>query len=151
MTYSTVVCGALLAATALVPAAPATAADPAPRGALSGSWFQLTVTRDSGVPASFDPLRVPAAPGGDTRGGLLLCDPPQGHPRAAGACAELETAGGDIGRIPAKQDAVCTMIYAPVTARASGLWHGRPVAYEEKFANVCAMEARTGAVFALDD
>ena len=41
------------------------------------------------------------------------------------------------------------MIYAPVPATAEGQWNGRPVDYEQTFANACVMAARTGAVFAL--
>ncbi|MEV7790089.1 SSI family serine proteinase inhibitor [Streptomyces sp. NPDC088106] len=80
---------------------------------------------------------------------VLWCDPPEGrHRRAADACAELEAADGRISAIPAK-DAVCPMIYAPVTAHASGSWRGRPVDYTETFPNTCTLSARTGAVFAL--
>ncbi|MFJ3232017.1 SSI family serine proteinase inhibitor [Streptomyces sp. NPDC086787] len=145
--YSTV----LLAATALAAAGPAVAAGPAPSGADSGTWLQLTVTRGDTLSLPLDPARTPTVPSGGTRGRLLLCDPPKGHPRAAGACADLAAADGDIGRIPPKEDAVCTMIYAPVTARAYGQWHGRIVTYEKTFSNACTMAARTGALFALDD
>lgn len=120
--------GGLLAAAALLLAT----TTPAPAAATSpGNWLYLTVTRR------------------DTRGTLLLCDPPAGHARAADACAELGAAGGDIGRIPPK-DAICTMQYAPVTVRARGEWSGRPVAYERTFSNGCVLAARTGSVFALD-
>ncbi|MET8942616.1 SSI family serine proteinase inhibitor [Streptomyces sp. NPDC004542] len=79
-----------------------------------------------------------------------MCDPPQGHARAAEACAELKKAEGDIGAIPQKKNVFCPMVYAPVTVRARGEWHGRPVDFRETFSNACAMGARTGAVFALD-
>ncbi|MBT3149987.1 serine protease [Streptomyces sp. CHD11] len=89
---------------------------------------------------------TPAAEGGT----VLWCDPPEGrHRRAADACAELAAADGRISAIPVK-DAICPMVYAPVTARASGTWRGRPVAYSETFPNTCTLTARTGAVFALD-
>ncbi|MFE0516615.1 SSI family serine proteinase inhibitor, partial [Streptomyces sp. NPDC058964] len=81
---------------------------------------------------------------------LLLCDPPRGHSHAAEACAELDAADGDIGSVPAKEDVVCPMVYAPVTARARGEWQGRSVLYEETFSNACTMVARTGELFALD-
>ncbi|MFJ3309812.1 SSI family serine proteinase inhibitor [Streptomyces sp. NPDC086549] len=141
MTYrtsieATVVRGALLAAAALLTAATAAPAQAAPRDALPDTWLFLTVTRDDSV--------------GDTRGTLLLCDPPRGHAHAAEACAELEAADGDIQSTSPKEGAVCPMVYAPVTARALGKWHGRPVLYKETFSNACAMTARAGAVFALD-
>ncbi|MET8410937.1 SSI family serine proteinase inhibitor [Streptomyces sp. NPDC005195] len=96
-------------------------------------------------------FRAEVFPGTDTRGTLLLCDPPQGHPHAAQACAELATAEGDIGRIPATPGALCPMIYAPVTAAARGEWNGRQVGYTHTFANSCVMGAATGAVFALGE
>lgn len=101
------------------------------------TWLRLTVTRGD-------------ARSRDTRGTLLLCDPPQGHARAAEACARLAAVDGDLNALPPSHG-ICTMIYAPVTAHAEGLWKGRPVHYRKTFANPCAMEARTGAVFALDD
>lgn len=125
--------GGLLAALVLLPlasSAPAQATFP-------DSWLYVTVTRGD---ARF----------GDARGSLLLCDPPQGHTRAAEACAELRAAGGDITRIPHK-DGMCAQVYAPIRATARGEWNGRPVEYEQTFANGCVMTARTGAVFALPD
>ncbi|MEV0975607.1 SSI family serine proteinase inhibitor [Streptomyces sp. NPDC049915] len=123
----------LLAATALLTAtAPAVALH-----TRHGDWLEITVSRGE--------HRADGA-----RSALLRCDPPQGHPRAAEACAQLATVNGDIGAFPAAKGAVCTMIYAPVTAEARGRWHGRPVAYRQTFANRCEMRARTGAVFAVD-
>jgi hypothetical protein len=119
-------------------AGPATAPTPVAGGlAPAGSRLELTVT-----------------PGADRSGGpretLLLCDPPQGHARAAEACAQLTAAHGDVRAVP-HRDAVCPLVYAPVAARAHGRWDGRPVDYRETFANRCELEAATGAVFALDD
>ncbi|MFE7814961.1 SSI family serine proteinase inhibitor [Streptomyces sp. NPDC057433] len=141
MTYTspTAVRGALLAATALLAFLVPTPAqaDPAPRGAAaSDSWLLLGVDRGE--------TRT-----GTTPGRLLLCDPPQGHPRAAEACAELAAADGRITGIPAR-DTYCPMVHAPVTAHARGQWRGQPVEYTETFPNRCVMEARTGSVFALD-
>ncbi|MFJ8026974.1 SSI family serine proteinase inhibitor [Streptomyces sp. NPDC096311] len=126
---------ALLAAVALLTlgATPAQATSPQ---AFPGNWLYLTLTTGDAHSSS-------------TRGTLLLCDPPQGHARAAEACAELATAGGDISRIPPKPDTICSMIYAPVTASARGEWEGRQVTYAHTFSNSCVMGAETGAVFAL--
>ncbi|MFD3497240.1 SSI family serine proteinase inhibitor [Streptomyces sp. NPDC058676] len=138
MTYTTTskaVRSGLLAAAALLlaTAAPARAvAQEAPRG----DWLFVTLTKGD-------------TRSGDTRGTLLLCDPPQGHRRAAEACAQLEAADGDIRAVPTRE-VYCSMIYAPVTAHARGEWHGRPVEYKETFSNACVLQARTGAVFALD-
>ena len=127
--------GALLAALVLLAAAQAPAQAAAPWHGVRGDWLYLTVTRGDSRSS-------------DTRGTLLLCDPPQGHARAAEACAELGAVDGHIDAIPAKS-VFCPMIYAPVTAHARGEWKGRQVDYTETFSNGCVMAARTGEVFAL--
>lgn len=137
-TYTTTVTAVragLLAAAALLlaTAAPAWATPEEPTG---GNWLFVTVTRGE-------------ARASDAPGTLLMCDPPQGHGRAAEACAQLQAAHGDLRAIRTK-DIYCPMIYAPVTAHARGEWNGRPVDYTETFSNGCVMGARTGAVFALD-
>ncbi|MGQ5638463.1 MULTISPECIES: SSI family serine proteinase inhibitor [unclassified Streptomyces] len=137
MTYITRVAatgGALLAAAGLLAAGPAAAAT---RAHGHGNWLHLTVTRGE-------------ADTGAARDALLLCGPPRRDAHSEEACAELAAADGDIGRIPARR-VFCPMIYAPVTARAYGRWNGRPVDFQETYANTCTMEARTGAVFELDD
>ncbi|MEV0174773.1 SSI family serine proteinase inhibitor [Streptomyces sp. NPDC050803] len=140
-TTATAVRGGLFAAAAFlalgVPgAAPAQAQAQAEREAFPGNHLYLTLTTGD-------------THSSDTRGTLLMCDPPQGHSRAAEACAELAAADGDIADL-AQQDVYCPMIYAPVTAQARGEWNGRPVEYTQTFSNACEMGARTGAVFALD-
>ncbi|MEU9345063.1 SSI family serine proteinase inhibitor [Streptomyces sp. NPDC048278] len=127
--------GALLALAALLAAGPAQAA---PGVAHGGDYLYLTVTKGEDQ-------------SGDTRGAVLLCDPPQGYSRAAEACAELAGTDGDVARITPAKDAMCPMVYAPVTAQARGQWNGRPIEYRETFSNSCQMAARTGPVFALDD
>ncbi|WP_095046705.1 SSI family serine proteinase inhibitor [Streptomyces sp. WM6386] len=134
-TASKAVRGSLLAAAALLVATTAPA-QAAPADSRTDNWLFLTVTRGD-------------ARSSDTRGTLLLCDPPQGHGKAAEACAELEAATGDLAALPAK-NTYCPMNYAPVTARAQGQWNGRPVDYAETFSNGCVMAGRTGSVFALD-
>ncbi|MDL2081858.1 SSI family serine proteinase inhibitor [Streptomyces sp. GXMU-J15] len=139
MTHSTTVragrAGALLASAALLTlaTAPVRAAEPAD---LPGNWLRLSLT--TGDSAS-----------SDTRGTLLMCDPPQGHRHAAEACGQLASVKGDIAAMR-PLNAVCPMIYAPVTARATGQWDGRAVSYEHTFANTCQLQATTGSVFALD-
>ncbi|MEU8032703.1 subtilase-type protease inhibitor [Streptomyces sp. NPDC049099] len=140
MTYITRVtatAGALLAAAGLLAAAPAQAA-PRSTFPLSDNWLYLTVVRGENVQS------------GDKHGTLLLCDPlPLGYARAAEACAELASVEGDIARIP-KKKVFCPMIFAPVTVHAHGQWNGRPIDYQETYSSKCVMEARTGAVFAVD-
>ncbi|MET7452035.1 SSI family serine proteinase inhibitor [Streptomyces sp. NPDC005574] len=128
--------GALLAAAALLLAAPAPALAATAGDALPGNWLYLTVTKGDALSS-------------DSRGTLLMCDPPQGHSRAAEACAQLAATDGDIRALPAR-DTFCPMIYAPVTTHARGQWNGRPVEYTQTFSSACVLAARTGAVFALD-
>ncbi|MFI8190019.1 SSI family serine proteinase inhibitor [Streptomyces sp. NPDC085946] len=125
--------GALSAAAALLVAC-AAPAQAAVREPVPANWLYFTVT----------PGETPSA---SARGTLLLCDPPAGHGRATGACAELDAAGGDIAAVPAK-DVFCPMSYAPVTVHATGQWRGRPLEYTRTFPNPCVMAARTGQVFA---
>ncbi|MFF3848859.1 SSI family serine proteinase inhibitor [Streptomyces sp. NPDC002328] len=113
------------------------AVTPAEAG-IPGNWLQLTVTEGDSRSS-------------DTRGTLLLCDPPQGHARAAEACDQLTAANGDVGAVPPKADTVCSLVHAPLTARAHGQWNGRPVTYAKTFPNACVMGAETGAIFSLDD
>lgn len=129
--------GALPATAALVLAAVAPAQASVPRDSFPGNWLRLTLIQGDSRP-------------GDTRSTLLLCDPPHGHSRAAEACADLEAADGNLHAI-ARKDAICSLVYAPVTAHARGRWNGRPVEYTRTFGNTCEMQALTGAVFALDD
>lgn len=125
--------GALLAVGLLVAgSAPAQAVS---REDVRDNWLYVTVTRDE-------------SGSGDTRGTLVLCDPPQGHAQAARACAELARADGDIGGIPPRK-IFCPMLYSPVTVHAHGEWNGRLREYDRTFSNGCELRARTGAVFAL--
>ncbi|MYW21726.1 serine protease [Streptomyces sp. SID486] len=133
ITRATAAAGALLAAAGLLGAGPARAAS---RDVQQGSWLYLTVTRGE-------------ARSGETRGALLLCDPPRGHAHASLACGELADAGGEIDRIPA-EGVFCPMIFAPVTTHARGRWNGRAVDFQETYSSVCVMKARTRHVFALD-
>ncbi|MFF3450118.1 subtilase-type protease inhibitor [Streptomyces sp. NPDC002667] len=126
----------LLVPLALLLAGAAPAAHASPRHGLHGNWLSLAVTRGD-------------ARSSDTRGVLLLCDPPQGHAHAARACRQLAAAGGDIDRIPRRTGVMCPMLYAPVTASAHGRWNGRRVDFTRAFSNSCVMKARTGAVFDL--
>ncbi|MEU6147213.1 SSI family serine proteinase inhibitor [Streptomyces sp. NPDC047081] len=125
--------GLLAAAVLLAGAAPAHATA---RDHLPGNWLYLTVTKGD-------------ARSSDTRGTLLLCDPPQGHAHAAEACAELAAVDGDIDALPPRSG-FCPMIYAPVTVHARGEWSGRKVDYGQTYSNACVLAARTGSVFALD-
>ncbi|MES9519642.1 SSI family serine proteinase inhibitor [Streptomyces capoamus] len=137
MTYLTrtaAAAGALLAAAGLLTAGPAQAAS---HDVLPANWLYLTVTKGDARSA-------------DTRGTLLLCDPPLGHAHAAEACADLSAAGGRIDRIPAAP-VFCPMIFKPVTVHARGHWGSRSVDFRETYTSACVMRARTGAVFTLDD
>ncbi|MEW2636122.1 SSI family serine proteinase inhibitor [Streptomyces sp. NPDC048389] len=82
------------------------------------------------------------------RGVLLHCSPvPAGpHPEAAAACAALDTAGGDLDRLPGDRQP-CTHAFDPVTVSATGAWRGRPTAWHKTFANACELAVETGAVF----
>jgi Subtilisin inhibitor-like len=78
----------------------------------------------------------------------LECDPAGGgHPRAAEACALLDTAGGDPDRIPQPPTA-CIMIYMPVRAEVTGTWHGSPITWQHRYGNACEMRRALGVLIA---
>ncbi|MFE2387786.1 subtilase-type protease inhibitor [Streptomyces althioticus] len=139
MTHTSVkTAGAGLSAAALLLLADATPSAHADTSPEPGNYLMLGVSHGED----------PAA--GAEGGTLLRCDPPGGgHPRAEEACAQLSAADGRITALPA-EDALCPMIYAPVTAHAEGVWRDRPVSWSETFPNVCTLRAHTGALFALD-
>ncbi|MFI9394131.1 SSI family serine proteinase inhibitor [Streptomyces bauhiniae] len=128
LTRTAALAAALMASCLLAPGTTAHAA--------SGDWLSLTVTR-------------PGTTGGGSRAALLLCDPPQGHPKAAEACAELAAADGDFSRL-GDSGTLCPLIYAPVRARAHGRWNGRPIEYDRTYGNACELRAETADVFALE-
>ncbi|MCX3062743.1 SSI family serine proteinase inhibitor [Streptomyces beihaiensis] len=136
--------GTLLAAAAAAcallttTAAPVLAAAPRPPAG-SGDWVHVTVQHGERP--------------GNAKSALLRCSarPVGDHPHAADACRELTAAKGDISAIPADSDAICPMIFDPVTAVAYGMWDGRHVSYAHTFSNTCALNAATGTLFRLDD
>jgi subtilisin inhibitor-like len=77
----------------------------------------------------------------------LTCDPAGGgHPTPAAACAALAEVDADPARIkPAKN--ACILIYQPITAQMTGVWHGRTVNWSQKFGNSCEMRRATGVLF----
>lgn len=129
----TVRAGLLAALVLLACAAPARPDAPG-----EDSWLLLTVTQGE-------------TPSTARNGTMLRCDPPRGHRHAAEACADLTRANGHIPDIPPRENAICPMLYAPVTAQATGQWQGHPITYTHTFPNPCTMTAQTGAVFTLDE
>ena len=111
---------------ALVAAGPAAAA-PKP-----GIELVLSYTADAGYAAAVS----------------LTCNPVGGaHPKAAKACAALKKTGGKPAKLkPAKT--MCTLEYAPITARIDGTWKGRKMRWSKTFPNACDLTRATGAVFA---
>ncbi|EPH41646.1 SSI family serine proteinase inhibitor [Streptomyces aurantiacus] len=91
-------------------------------------------------------LTRPQGDAAGSRTATLKCGPTGGtHPAARSACAELGARNGTIEQKPA--DGVCTMIYSPVVAEATGTYNGRPVSFKKKYGNDCEMHQHTGAVF----
>jgi hypothetical protein len=77
----------------------------------------------------------------------LECGPAGGsHPHHDRACRTLDSVDGDFGRLP-KEQILCPMDYAPVTATASGHWHARMVVFQRTYPNRCAANAGTASVF----
>ncbi|MFJ1567086.1 subtilase-type protease inhibitor [Streptomyces erythrochromogenes] len=99
-------------------------------------------------------LTLTVSPSGDSserttqRSTTLECGTPAGsHPRKVEACSQLEAAGGNLDSLNAEPEALCTMVYAPVTATATGTWRGTPVEWQKTYANECQLTSETGHVF----
>ncbi|WP_141583652.1 SSI family serine proteinase inhibitor [Actinomadura sp. WMMA1423] len=76
----------------------------------------------------------------------LWCDPDGGTLGAASrACDQLEAAGGDVGRVPARREP-CTLEYAPVTVVANGVWRGVPRYFTATYPNRCLAVRATGGI-----
>ncbi|MFE1948968.1 MULTISPECIES: SSI family serine proteinase inhibitor [Streptomyces] len=120
-------------------AAGAQAAPPDAPPTDTGNWVRVTVMQGDG-------------PTGATSSALLDCTAERGdHPHTERACAELAEAAGDVDRLRADEDAMCPMVYKPLTAYAHGMWNGRRVAYARNFASDCVLYASTGSLFRLAD
>ena len=79
---------------------------------------------------------------------LLTCAPDNGtHPAPRASCAVLAAADGIISALRISRDAICPMIYDPVTVSAIGVWLGRQIRERMTFPNRCVLIAETGPVF----
>jgi hypothetical protein len=77
----------------------------------------------------------------------LGCSPARGtHTSPKAACAALAKARGNIAALPEEQG-MCSAVYSPVTAAASGRWRGRVVRYRQTFGNECEMHLKTDVLF----
>lgn len=85
----------------------------------------------------------------DSRTTLLTCNPTGGtHPKADAACNGLAAARGDFEQLNAeKANAMCPMMYKPVTVTAEGMWQNKPVKFEKSYSNACVATSETGQVF----
>ncbi|WP_344900552.1 SSI family serine proteinase inhibitor [Actinomadura meridiana] len=76
----------------------------------------------------------------------LRCDPDGGTIAAVSeACDQLESANGEVRRIPARQGA-CTMEYSPVRVTADGTWRGEPRHFARTYPNRCSAMNETGGM-----
>ncbi|SDN53199.1 SSI family serine proteinase inhibitor [Allokutzneria albata] len=79
---------------------------------------------------------------------VLTCAPDNGsHPLPVAACAVLASTGGYISALRVDRDAICPLIYDPVTVSSTGTWQGRQVREQITFPNRCVLIAETGPVF----
>ena len=86
----------------------------------------------------------------DSRASLLVCSAGMvaTHPRPREACKALVMVDGDVARLPARPEILCTMQYQPVSVTATGIWDGRLVRFEHTYGNPCTLRAEGGPVFA---
>jgi hypothetical protein len=110
----------------------------------------------SATPPPFGHLRVTVHQGEHATGPVLAeaelwCHPDGGsHRDPAAACAVLDAAGGDPARIPARSG-VCSAVYAPVTAVATGHWQGgaQRIDFTRTYGNACALHNAHAPLFDL--
>jgi len=77
----------------------------------------------------------------------LECHPSGGtHPGRGKACRSLTLAGGDFDRLP-REAGMCPLIWAPVTATATGRWQAKPVLWTHTYPNSCVAARESGGVF----
>ncbi|MBF5029265.1 MULTISPECIES: SSI family serine proteinase inhibitor [unclassified Micromonospora] len=112
-------------------AAPASPAQAAPRpGPETPSVLLLTVDDGAGPRAT-----------------VLTCGPTGGlHPDPITACRLVARVDGDLDALDV-HGAPCTSQYAPVVARAVGIWQTRPISYTRTFGNACLMQRTTASLF----
>jgi len=103
------------------------------------------------VPPRAEVTLTIALPDGRVTGDATLTCVPDGgtHPHAADACSELADAHGRFEDLRSTPHRFCPMIYAPVTARAVGMWGGEVVDYRHTYPNRCQLEVASGEVFEL--
>lgn len=93
-------------------------------------------------------LSVQLGRSGGARAVTLTCDPDGGmHPDPRAACDRLRGVAGDLARLDVSPGVHCTEEYDPHLVRATGTWHGSPVAFERAYGNACELVAGTGEVF----
>jgi hypothetical protein len=117
--------------------AAAEAAAPAPR-LYAPTALVLTVAQGENA-ATAVPLRAVT----------LTCTPKAGgtHPAPQKACAELRSAEGKFDALGGEETRPCIKIYDPVVVTAQGIWEGRRVNFEQKYANSCVMQNEGSSVF----
>ncbi|MFJ6940787.1 subtilase-type protease inhibitor [Streptomyces sp. NPDC101132] len=70
------------------------------------------------------------------------------HPDPAGACTELRASNAAFDILAATgSGAMCTREWRPLTVTADGIWEGTRVSFRHTFANRCALEHSSDAVF----
>jgi hypothetical protein len=110
-------------------------------GVVAGTPAQAVAASPSQLTLSIEPR------GGEASTVTLRCFPPGGtHPTPVLACADLAQAGGNPGLIK-PTEGLCPAVILPVTASATGWWHGRRVAWTETYQNACKLRLATGDVF----
>jgi Subtilisin inhibitor-like len=99
----------------------------------------------TGPAAAVGPSKLTLSYG--TKSVRLTCSPTGGgHPKAGQACATLRGIGGDPAKLKGG-DALCMLLYQPVTASLKGTWRGKAVQWGQTFGNSCEMTRATGVLF----
>jgi hypothetical protein len=118
---------------------------------LSVATVAVDARADSSAPAASSAatslVLTVTAQQGAARSVTLTCPAGGTHPNAAGACAALTSAGGDIDKVPPKAGEMCPHLVHPVTAAATGTYQGKALSWSRMFNNSCEMQRATDPIF----
>jgi hypothetical protein len=115
--------------------------------ALTGTLVATPAAARPALPSTALVLTIRVA-GQPMAAATLRCAPPSGsHPSASEACAAVDAAKGRLADLKPQDGVLCTALYQPATAAATGTWRGRVVRYRKTFSNRCVLTCDTGPVF----
>ena len=116
--------------------------------AVSAAAEDDTTSSSSAATATTSLVLTITPSGGAGHSVTLTCPAGGTHPDPKDACAALDAAGGDIGKVTPASGQMCPHYVRPVTATANGTYSGRPESWAQTFNNSCELDRATHPIFA---